>query len=106
MTTHTPTPWKHLPHSDRSGLRYLKGGKNECDHVASDLDPADAALIVERVNGWDALVAERDALKAVVVGFVEYGFDCQCAKDETGPQEHADTCHVVVARRLLAGGGK
>ena len=41
--------------------------------TAAATTAANAALIVERVNGWEALVAERDALDAGLCAIIQMG---------------------------------
>ena len=66
--------------------------------VATVCRPADAALIRERVNGWEALVAERDRLREVLEVIAEKGWSTSCA--DAAAEEMRD-----LARAALANGG-
>lgn len=62
-----PRPWR-VESVDKQGWTLVI--RSERDPIACVLaapsDCADAELIVSRVNGWDALEAERDKLRAQV----------------------------------------
>ena len=70
--SHTPEPW--IVEGTMIVARDCYGPFiADCDQFKKTVDPkrwvgyeqikANAAVIVERVNGWDALVAERDNLR-------------------------------------------
>lgn len=65
----TPRPWRLGSWRDNifgtgpndSWAPVTRCKTNDLEATADNVDVANAALIVERVNGWEALVAERDA---------------------------------------------
>lgn len=77
---HTATPWILVPQSDGSyliaheyetgkqmnpkGLRLIAFTMARRDSL--EMDDANAETIVQCVNGWDALTAERDRLRAAL----------------------------------------
>jgi len=64
MTEHSPLPWKI---GNDTSIIYGSDGYLIADcYRPGDgaTGEASTALIIERVNGWDALVKERDSLKA------------------------------------------
>lgn len=70
---HTPTPW-YRDHdyirdesSDALIARILEGGNAAQEQFINRAErEANAARIVQCVNGWDALAAERDALRGAL----------------------------------------
>jgi len=61
-------PWFSLvvTASDGGPVAYLQGPRWKYMDKVLGFHPEDAAAIVERMNGWDALVAERDAALAAL----------------------------------------
>lgn len=78
MNKHSPTPW-HTGHKVKRGV-YDAQDRVVClcdsmDEVPLSVDVYNAARIVECVNGYAAVRAERDLLRSVVETIAEMAGD-------------------------------
>lgn len=103
MTEHSPLPWE--TGNDPACICAADGRfVADCYSCPGATTDANAALIVERVNGWDALVAreeavreERDELRACIETLVDMLPSCD-VRDGT----HVSAgCYLCRARALV-----
>ena len=93
MTEHSPL-LKLLPYATNDGWSRLC---NEQNLIVAGMEKDLADIVLKRVNGWDALVQERDELRACVATLVDMLPSCD-VRDGT----HVPTgCYLCRARTLV-----
>lgn len=67
IAPHHPLPW-HVERTE--GIDDIRSSNGQ--YVADFERPTDAALILDRVNGWDTLVAESARLREALTDLVDW----------------------------------
>lgn len=99
-TKHTPLPW-----SDLAGAVW--GGPKETLVADCHVNPYDAAFIVEAVNNYAALKADRDRLREAVKALLDETPEMWGDKVEDGVLRHyyrEDTVHGLAAALKASSG--